>query len=683
MSSALLISCKTRAKLLAVKRKSHSAESVSQLRNYDKTYTTLRRAAKRSHYTRTFEACKNDLKQTWNTIREVTGLSKRSGFDLPAVFTHNKQAYEGPRSIAEGFNTFFSTIGPKLAAKIPQTSPSAFKSYLPTPTEEQFFFRSLSEKKILDIIGKMKPKTSSGADFVSNKLLKTIAPVIIAPLQYMINLSLSKGVVPDQVKIAKIIPIYKMAGPKDDFNSYRPISILSSFGKLIEKVVCNQLMGYLMENNLLYQHQYGFRSGCNTTHPLLHFTDKIFEALSSTPAKFNLSVFIDLKKAFDTVDFEILLAKLKHYGVRGTENEWFRSYLSNRTQYVIINGVKSSSQVVKCGVPQGSVTGPLLFLIFINDICRATELFTLLYADDTTFQLSGEDLSILYLQVNQELEKARRWFQANKLTLNTDKTKYMIFKNPNLKQHVHYGVLSIGQDVISRVGHNCNETSFKFLGHHVDDKLSWTSHVNQIASKLMSANFALSQAKNLLPKSIKLSVYRALFESHLYSAPIWGAACPSTVKRLNILQKRAVRLICNSKMNAHSEPLLADLNILKADDQIVLQQVTFVNNFRNEKHPKSFEGYFTSLSQSGQRRSRKDDYDLVRPVTKGGLSFFPKGRIIGAWNHLDLTTKAISEPKCFVEQVRADLISAYEADCCVLGCIVCKPPPQTQGRYAS
>ena len=190
-----------------------------------------------------------------------------------------------------------------------------------------------------------------------------ILPTITTPLCHLFNLSLQTGYVPDQLKSAKVVPVFK-SGDKHNFTNYRPISLLSSFAKLLEKIVAHQVLGFLHKNNILFKHQYGFRKSHNTTHPIIHFLDKIYNGLNSNNPEYTLGIFLDLKKAFDTVDFDILLSKMQHYGFQGISNDWFKSYLNNRTQYVEIDGKKSSLLTMSCGVPQGSILGPLLFLLF-------------------------------------------------------------------------------------------------------------------------------------------------------------------------------------------------------------------------------------------------------------------------------------------------------------------------------
>ena len=335
------------------------------------------------------------------------------------LFLKNGNIIKDTLEIANGFNRFFAGIGPKLASEI-EPSDINFETFLTNRNPSSFQFFRISEMDILRICRQLKPKLSSGADFISTKLLKEIAPLIITPLHYLINLSLETGFVPSELKLAKIVPVYK-DGNCHEFTNYRPISLLSSLSKLIEKIVYRQLNRFLNINEILYKHQYGFRAGHSTSHPVLHLTNKIYNALNQKPSAKTLTIFIDLKKAFDTVDHSILLQKLSHYGIRDTANLWFKNYLDDREQFVCINGINSERAKVKCGVPQGSILGPILFLIFINDLPNATDFLTLLFADDTTFQVSGQDLDQLFEHANSELQKSTIWFKANKLTLNVKK----------------------------------------------------------------------------------------------------------------------------------------------------------------------------------------------------------------------------------------------------------------------
>ena len=266
------------------------------------------------------------------------------------------------------------------------------------------------------------------ADGLSTKLLKKIAIEISKPMTHIFNLSLQNGIFPNKLKRSRTVPVFK-SGDAHLCDNYRPIALLSSLSKIIEKMVSLKLIEHLETNNILYKHQYGFQKGKSTEHNLIHAMNFIGNAFNEN--KFCLGVFFDLKKAFDVCSHEILLMKLSKMGIRGTALKWFKSYLSDRTQFVDINGTHSSNKAIKISILQGSILGPILFLCYINDLHLATDLFTLMFADDTFGAKSDENLTNLINSVNVEINKMAIWFRANKLAVNKSKTKYIIFKTKN------------------------------------------------------------------------------------------------------------------------------------------------------------------------------------------------------------------------------------------------------------
>ena len=240
---------------------------------------------------------------------------------------------------------------------------------------------------------------------------------------YLCNLSFSTGIVPDELKIAKVVPIYK-SGPCSDFTNYRPVSVLCAFSKIYERLVYNRLINYLYLNDMLYKYQFGFREKHSTELALILLLDKITSAIENN--EFTVAVFLDLSKAFDMVNHSILLSKLEHYGVTGLSLDWFASYLSSRKQFVSYNDHNSSHLDIACGVPQGSILGPLLFLIFVNDLYNVSEkLFFVLFADDSNLLLSGPNVNDLCDQMNAELVNVVNWFKMNKLCLNEKKKRIL------------------------------------------------------------------------------------------------------------------------------------------------------------------------------------------------------------------------------------------------------------------
>ena len=335
------------------------------------------------------------------------------------------------------------------------------------------------------------------------------------------------------MKMAKVIPIYKN-GDKHMVSNYRPVSLLSQFSKILEKLFVNRLDNFIDKYELLSDHQYGFRSNRSTSLAVMDFVENIATAVDKK--HHTVGVFIDLCKAFDTIDHSLLLQKLERYGIRGVSQQWLRSYLSNRFQYVEINKTKSHFRRVTCGVPQGSVLGPKLFILYLNDICTvSTKLKFVMFADDTNVYCSGEDLKEVLRTVEVELFQLKKWFDINKLSLNEKKTKFMVFSGARTNCEVK---LKLNQVEIDRV----YET--KFLGVIIDHKLCWKPHIEYIKRKISKSIAILYKTRDMLNKKcLHILYYSLIFPYLTYCVEVWVNVYKTNIDRIIKLQKRVIRII--------------------------------------------------------------------------------------------------------------------------------------------
>jgi hypothetical protein len=641
MTQGLLVSRNTKNRLHKLSISNPEAATIERYKTYKTLYLKTVRAAKKLYFTSKLDANAGNPKKTWETLNEILGKPKKN--DSVSQININEIPESDPTKIANHFNTFFTSIGKKISNDIPpvQKQPEDYINYgreIPG-----LLLGNTTPEHVLKTIRKFKNKASCDIDGISTKMVKFIGPEIAVPLAHVFNTSLESGVFPEKLKQCRVIPIFK-SGSHLECDNYRPISLLSSISKVLEKIVADKLLYHLQSNDLLYTHQYGFIPNRSAEHNLLQIINYVSSALND--GNFCIGVFLDLKKAFDVCSHSILLKKLSKMGVTGVSHRWFSNYLSGRSQKVEINGKLSDSLGLDISVIQGSTLGPLLFLCYINDFFAATTLFSVLFADDTTCLSKGKKLNELVPYVNQELQKIALWFKANKMAVNTSKTKFIIFRTQGKIINDNECTLLFNNNEpgqpedpnlitpIDRIHNEGPESSFKLLGVLIDEYLSFNAHISHVSAKISKSLFCINKIKNFVNKATLKLLYYAMVHSHLsYCLNVFSCATTTNLQRLRIKQKEAVRIISNAGYRDHTRPLFLSQKILPFDEMIKFANLKFMHSFIHHKLPFSFnETWIFNRDRNHNRQLRNANYLYIPAHHYATLQRFPLFTFPRVWN---------------------------------------------------
>ena len=646
ISKSLLRSINRKNNLFYKFKAKPNAKTRKKYTCYKNVLTRLIRHEKKSYYSKQFDFYKTNIQKTWKVINDVLGKTKNRNPITKISFENT--IVEDSKEMSEIFNTYFSKIGVELANNIPLTNTS-FNDFLKSPNPNSLFLFPTNTSELIAIVNKLQDKKSTGYDDIDNILLKKIILYIAPPLVHIFNISFSSGSVPSNMKIAKIVPIHKKGDVKDVSN-YRPISLLTSLSKVLEKLVYLRTVKFFLNHNIFSDFQFGFREKHSTVHAILTFIHKVASALDNH--LHTIGIFLDLSKAFDTINHDILLQKLFYYGVRGNALEWFRNYLSNRKQFVFLNGESSSLQNLECGVPQGSLLGPLLFLIYINDIQYSSKILSfILFADDSNIFLSHSDPHVLLRILNTELKYVSHWMKANKLSLNLLKTKFMLFSN---------SISNLPGDIIFDDTILVKVNSIKFLGLTIDDNLSWKIHIDNV-SKIISRNIGIIyRLKYFFPPSMLLMLYSTLILPYLnYGILAWGNTAKLLLDRIYLLQKKIVRIICNTNFYSHTNSLFHKNKLLKIYDIYDFNLGQFMYKYSKNELPNIFTNMFiknSAIHKYPTRQSNSLHLPLTRTLFANRTFNFTGPKL---WNSLDKSLKEPHSLYSFKQKFKKQLLDKY------------------------
>ena len=647
MSQGLIKSKNKKNKLLKLYKQGTLDKSIYI--RYNKLYRKLVEKEKENNFKdRLLEAGANSKKK-WQILKKELKLTQTS--DTIESINLRGEVFTEPQAIANNFKAHFESCAQELAENLPQTGDCDIL----IDQYEEFNFSTVELKDIDKIIKGLLPKSSSGFDNLSNRMLKKERSTFSKLLLPLINESLNKGNFPDSLKIAKVIPIHKK-GDKLNMNNYRPISLLPVMSKVFEKVINTQLNQRLEGMNIVDNDQYGFRTGHGTDDAITKFVDMIERELTNN--KHVCSIYIDVSKAFDSCDHTILLQKLKRIGLAENSLNLMKSYLKDRTQEVWVGKQCGGRFKINIGVGQGTVLGPTLFKIYIIDMYRSTTLFNMRFADDTSLIGSGKNREETEEKINSELDKLYKWFCNNKLTLHPDKSRFIIHTKDKLIN------LRLGSRNIMRCGYNLQEEGVKLLGITIDENLDWKLQTKQVTKKIGKGNYLLWRYRKQLTTNMKKTLYESFVRCHItYCNIVWGAKKSREKTDLIKILKRIWKKVDGRQM--HTEKKLKELGIIKFCDEIRLAECKLVWRWDKAKIPK---GLANIIKEKNNRQLRTRQFERKANWKTNSIAY-------------RLTTRAlkeIEEISCakskggLKKKYKKIILQAYDSDPCrTRNCYIC------------
>lgn len=540
-----------------------------EYKNYRNTCNRIIKHAKKNYYINKLEKSVGNNKETWKIIKELCNMTKNKDPN-----TNLLTLDDNPEVSLDKVNQYFTSVGNNLANQtlnklgLTETDLIDKTKNITTPTHSMSFFPT-DRHEVASLIGTLDSNSACGGDKITIRFLKMFKELLTPPIVFICNLSFATGVFPSSFKTAVVCPIHK-AGDRNNPSNYRPISLLPTLSKIIEKLVNRRLVSYMNKTNMLSENQYGFRAGRSTEDAVLRLTSLVTEYLDKGDCC--VGVFLDLQKAFDTVSIPILLARLESSGVRGVVYSWFSDYLIGRRQVVKVDNYYSRSALCNYGVPQGSTLGPTLFLIYINSLCNLNVpgADTIMFADDTVVLFHNKTWDKVKEMAEVGLCHITAWLEQNLLTINSEKTKFLCFSktkanSPSCNLSLTLHTYPCNQNIQTNC--HCPALSriptIRYLGVTVDDKLQWKQHLSVVSAKARKLIYIFKQLRIAADHRLLISTYKALCQCILtYCICIWGNAAKTHMIQLERAQRAVLKVALGLPYRFSTEQLYQQTKVL-------------------------------------------------------------------------------------------------------------------------
>lgn len=595
----------------------------------------LIKKAKSSFFNEKIFENRNNSRKLWKTLKLVGYSNRVKTKSLNLNLDIGGKVISDKSEVANNLNNFFTTIANTLVKKLPSQLGLYDSVFLQSfyqgkgALADSFSLVKVSNDKILKMLKGLNPNKATGLDNIPARFILDAAEIISPCITHITNLSIEQSTFPVDFKRARVIPLYKK-GSKLEQGNYRPVSILCCISKIIEKVVFEQVDSYLTTHNLLYEFQSGFRKSYSTDTCLLYLTDFIKKEIDE--GNYCGMILLDLQKAFDTVNHDILLNKLMAMGFNKASIQWIQSYLGGRDQVVDVSGTLSKPLSLSCGVPQGSILGPLFFLLYINDMKAACDCNLLLYADDSALVVSHHNKDEVERTLSSELQKVSIWLAENKLSLHLGKTESILFGScVKLRRSPGLNIKVGNTEILSK-------DTVSYLGCVLDSKMTGEGMATRVITKLNQKIKFLARITHFINREAMQILAGALVQGHFdYACISWYNNLPKILKnKLQTSQNKLIRLIHNVHARTHLLPChFRSLKWLTVEDRVAYFNLNMVHRIINCETPVYLINYFNRVNGVHSYSTRRSSTDLVlyRFNTQlGKRSFLYSGAVL--WNNL-------------------------------------------------